>query len=176
MEQDFRRESRPMSSSASAALDAASSTARPPGPASPLHPSGRSAHSSLKPRIVTFVINNVVGFLTDGNALTRTALTIRSAGALQQNFRRLMEQQELVAGPAKVHLIPAVGRRSFIASATMSSTKRRSPGQNCRWRGLDILYTQRRNIPYNQFDYNEKFIRTVRTHGLAREARMSGSK
>ncbi|MER9926870.1 hypothetical protein NKJ84_29135 [Mesorhizobium sp. M0048] len=86
-----------MSSSASAALDAASSTARPPGPASPLHPSGRSAHSSLKPRIVTFVINNVVGFLTDGNALTRTALTTTSAGALQQNFRRLMEQQELVA-------------------------------------------------------------------------------
>ncbi|MER9683942.1 hypothetical protein NKJ23_32535 [Mesorhizobium sp. M0184] len=160
MEQDFRRANLDLCHPRRARLSMLHPQRRGrPEPASPLHPSGRSAHSSLNPRIVTFVINNVVGFLTDHNALTRTALTITSAGALQQNFRRLMEQQELVEETGQVLLIPAVGRRNFIASATMSSTKRRSPGQNCRWRGLDILYTQRRNIPYNHFDYNEKFIR-----------------
>ncbi len=67
----------------------------------------------------------------------------------------------------KCFLIPAVGRRRFIASAKMSPTKRRPPGQNCRWRELDILIVNVVICPYNQFDYNRIFLRTVRTYDFA---------
>ncbi|MER8396070.1 hypothetical protein NKH16_32140 [Mesorhizobium sp. M1307] len=85
-----------MSSSASAALDAASSTARPPGTCQPT-PSIWTKRTFLSEAADRYVRHQQCRrLLADGNALTRTALTITSAGALQQNFRRLMEQQELV--------------------------------------------------------------------------------
>ncbi|MER8703596.1 hypothetical protein NKH30_30760 [Mesorhizobium sp. M1273] len=63
MEQDFRRANLDLCHPRRARLSMLHPQRRGrPEPASPLHPSGRSAHSCLKPRIVTFVINNVVGF------------------------------------------------------------------------------------------------------------------
>ncbi|MER8734518.1 hypothetical protein NKH28_32915 [Mesorhizobium sp. M1227] len=166
-----------MSSSASAALDAASSTARPPGTCQPT-PSIWTKRTFLSEAADRYVRHQQCRrLLADGNALTRTALTITSAGALQQNFRRLMEQQELVeeTGESAFDNRRSAGEALSLPPPCPRRNGGR-PDKIAAGAGLTSFILNVEIYPYNQFDYNEKFIRTVRTHGLAREARMSGSK